>query len=330
MSRQYVLISPCRDEAEYVQTTINSIVNQTLLPAKWIIVDDGSTDGTLEIVTRAAKEHSFIEVIKRTNRGRRSVGPGVIEAFYEGYSAIEPDHYDYICKLDVDLEIPSTYFEQLVSRMESNPRIGTCSGKPYFPSKAGKLVSERCGNETSVGMIKFYRTACFKEIGGFVRQVMWDGIDCHRCRMKGWIACSWDEPSLRFVHLRPMGSSQKNIFTGRIRHGAGQYFMGTNLLYMTVSAFYRMASKPFAIGGLMMLYGYLKALVTQQPRYEDLEFRRFLRSYQWQCLIQGKQKATRALDERQSAQWTDKSAQLETAPDTFSGDFPREFSLSKN
>ncbi|MEO0770772.1 MAG: glycosyl transferase family 2, partial [Cyanobacteria bacterium J06649_4] len=82
---------------------------------------------------------------------------------------------------------------------------------------------ERCGDETSVGRNKFYRRACFEAIGGFVRQVMWDGIDCHRCRMEGWIACSWDEPALRFVHLRPMGSSQKNIFTGSTRHGSGQY-----------------------------------------------------------------------------------------------------------
>ena len=79
------------------------------------------------------------------------------------------------------------------------------------------------------GMTKFYRVSCFKAIGGFVREVMWDGIDCHRCRMHGWIACSWDEPDLRFVHLRPMGSSQQSIYTGRMRHGYGQYFMGTGL-----------------------------------------------------------------------------------------------------
>ena len=90
-------------------------------------------------------------------------------------------------------------------------------------------MSERHGDDTSLGMTKFYRVACFKAIGGFVREVMWDGIDCHRCRMKGWIACSWDEPELRFVHLRPMGSSQQSIYAGRMRHGSGQYFMGTGL-----------------------------------------------------------------------------------------------------
>ncbi|MEL6260117.1 MAG: glycosyltransferase family A protein [Cyanobacteria bacterium J06626_6] len=303
MSRGYVLISPCRDEAAYIQTTINSIVNQSLLPEKWVIVDDGSTDGTEEIIAEAARQYSFIEVIQRSDRGRRSVGPGVIEAFYAGYDAIDSSRYDYICKLDVDLDIPPTYFERLVERMEVNPRIGTCSGKPYFPGKDGQLISERCGDETSVGMIKFYRTDCFEAIGGFVRQVMWDGIDCHRCRMEGWIACSWDDPELRFVHLRPMGSSHKSIFTGRTRHGSGQYFMGTGLPYMAASAMYRMMTPPFVLGGAMMLLGYMRSMLTGQERYGDQAFREFLRRYQWQCLLKGKQRATQSLNERQARAW---------------------------
>ncbi|MGB3670730.1 MAG: glycosyltransferase family A protein [Phormidesmis sp.] len=303
MSRRYVLISPCRDEAAYIQTTLNSIAKQSLQPAKWIIVDDGSTDGTQDIIAAAAATHTFIQVVKRYDRGQRSVGPGVIEAFYAGYDAIDPSDYDYICKLDVDLDIPATYFETLIQRMEETPRLGTCSGKPYFKEKSGELVSERCGDENSVGMIKLYRTECFHEIGGFVRQVMWDGIDGHRCRMLGWRACSWDEPALRFIHLRPMGSSQKSIFTGRGRHGAGQYFMGTDLAYMTASALYRLMAPPRLVGSGMMLYGYLKAMLTRQERYSDLAFRQFLRTYQWQCLTQGKAQATRSLDEKQAERW---------------------------
>ena len=307
MSRQYVLISPCRDEVDYIQTTIDSIVNQSLLPAKWVIVDDGSTDGTQDIIAAAAATHDFIEVVVRSDRGQRSVGPGVIEAFYTGYDTINPSDYDYLCKLDVDLDIPSTYFETLIERMEENPRIGTCSGKPYFPGKADELISERCGDENSVGMIKLYRTECFQEIGGFVREVMWDGIDGHRCRMLGWIACSWDEPELRFIHLRPMGSSQKSIFTGRTRHGYGQYFMGTGLPYMVASAVYRMLVPPYGLGGVMMLYGYLKSMVSGRSRYgdadNDVAFRQFLRDYQWQCLTQGKQAATESLNQQQAPVW---------------------------
>lgn len=312
MSRRYILISPCRNEETYIQTTIDSIANQSLLPSKWIIVDDGSTDKTPDIIAAAARKYPFIKVIRRDNRGKRSVGPGVIEAFYAGYDTIAPTEYDYVCKLDVDLDIPPTYFQQLIKRMEANPRIGTCSGKPYFPDKSGNLVSERCGDETSVGMVKFYRTACFEQIGGFVRQVMWDGIDCHRCRMKGWIACSWDDAELRFIHLRPMGSSHKNIFRGRLRHGAGQYFMGTGLAYMMISALYRITTPPFVLGGLMMLIGYVKSMLTQQERYDDLEFRNFLHQYQWQCLIKGKHQATLELNEYQAKQWSRQGQHLGT------------------
>jgi hypothetical protein len=120
---------------------------------------------------------------------------------------------------------------------------------------------------------------------------MWDGIDCHRCRMMGWIACSWDEAELRFVHLRPMGSSQKGIYTGRMRHGYGQYFMGTGFIYMAVSAVNRMVDKPYVLGGLAMLWGWLKSALQGKPRYDDPEFRRFLRRYQWRALLVGKKQA---------------------------------------
>src|SRR3970282_1340710 len=119
------------------------------------------------------------------------------------------------------------------------------------------LVAERHGDDTSLGMTKFYRVSCFKAIGGFVREVMWDGIDCHRCRMKGWIACRGEKPELRFVHLRPMGSSQQSIYTGRMRHGYGQYFMGTGFLFMAASAIYRLNEKPRVVGSLAIPGGWI-------------------------------------------------------------------------
>lgn len=301
--RAYVLITPCRDEAAFARTTLDSVLAQTVLPALWVIVDDGSRDDTPRILAEYAARHDFIKVIRRDDRGRRSVGPGVIEAFYSGYDAIDPRAYDYLCKLDLDLDLPPRYFETLIERMEAEPRIGTCSGKPYYRAHDGSLVSEGCGDETSVGPTKFYRVDCFLELGGFVREVMWDGIDCHRCRMLGWIACSWDDPELRFVHLRSMGSSEKGLVTGRLRSGRGQYFMGTSLAYMTASAVYRMSYPPFVVGGLAMWWGYVWSAIKRRPRYGDPEFRRFLRRYQRDCLLRGKAAATKRLDERQAASW---------------------------
>ena len=290
MSRRYVIISPCRNEADFMRQTLDSVAAQSLTPALWVIVDDGSTDDTPKILAEYAAKHPWIRIVTRTDRGRRAVGPGVIEAFYAGFDTIDPDAFDYVCKLDLDLNLPTRYFEILIQRMEAQPRLATCSGKAYI-HKDGGLEHERHGDENSIGASKFYRMSCFKEIGGFVREVMWDGIDCHQVRMKGWIAVSWDEPDLRFIHLRPMGSSQKGILTGRQRHGAGQYFMGTSFIYMLANAVNRLNEKPVGLGSLMMMWGYVKAALQGKPRYGDAAFRRFLRHYQWRALLVGKKKA---------------------------------------
>ena len=291
MTNRYLLISPCRNEADYMRQTLDSVVEQSVLPAKWVIVDDGSTDETPQILAQYAALYPWIQIVTRADRGHRAVGPGVIDAFYSGYAAVDPDAYDYLCKLDLDLRLPPQYFEILMQRMAANPLIATCSGKAYI-EEDGQLIDERHGDETSLGMTKFYRVACFKAIGGFVREVMWDGIDCHRCRMMGWIACSWNEPELRFVHLRPMGSSQQGVYTGRMRHGYGQYFMGTGFWFMAASALSRANQSPYVLGSMAMLWGWVKSALQGLPRYPDLEFRAFLRHYQMRALLVGKKRAT--------------------------------------
>jgi glycosyltransferase involved in cell wall biosynthesis len=259
-------------------------------PSLWVIVDDGSTDATPTILAEYAGRHDWIRVVTRQNRGRRSVGPGVIEAFYAGYETIDRSAFDYLCKLDLDLKLPPAYFEGLMRRMQDDPRIATCSGKAYIWEN-GKLVNERHGDETSIGATKFYRVSCFEKLGGFVREVMWDGIDGHRCRMHGWIACSWDDPELRFIHLRPMGSSQTGILTGRKRHGYGQYFMGTGFVYMLANAANRLDEKPYVIGSLAMIWGWLESALRRRPRYDEPGFREFLRHYQRRALLVGKRRA---------------------------------------
>ena len=303
-SRSYLLISPCRDEAQYLRRTLDSVASQSVPPALWVVVDDGSTDETPAILEEYARRLPYLRIVRRTDRGGRQVGPGVIEAFYVGLETVRLEDFDYLCKLDMDLDLPVNYFEVLMQRMESNPRLGTTSGKPWFVHpQSGALVPEVCGDEMSVGMTKFYRIACFKEIGGFVRQVMWDGIDCHRCRMLGWIAESVDLEAIRFVHLRPQGASHKGIWTGRLRVGFGQYFMGTSPFYYLAVVIYRVPTYPMLIGSVAMLWGYLRSWLKGLPRYDDLEFRRFLRSYQHTCLRMGKRAATARVNAEQAYLW---------------------------
>jgi glycosyltransferase involved in cell wall biosynthesis len=303
-SRRYLLISPCRDEAQYLRRTLDSVAAQSVPPAHWVVVDDGSTDETSAILAEYAPRLPYLSVVRRTDRGQRQVGPGVVEAFYAGLQTVRLEDFDYLCKLDMDLDLPTRYFEVLMQRMESDPRIGTTSGKPWFVHpQSGSLVPEVCGDEMSVGMTKFYRVACFKEIGGFVRQVMWDGIDCHRARMLGWIAESIDLKPLRFIHLRPQGASQKGIWTGRLRIGFGQYFMGTSPFYHLAVVVSRLPHYPMLIGSVAMLWGYFRSWLRGLPRYDDLEFRRFLRSYQHACLRMGKRAATVRVNSERAYFW---------------------------
>jgi glycosyltransferase involved in cell wall biosynthesis len=315
-TRRYCLISPCRDEARYLRRTLDAVMRQSEPPTHWVIVDDGSTDETPAILAEYAVRHACIRVVTRVDRGRRDVGPGVVDAFYDGYATINPVDFDFICKLDLDLDLPPWYFATLMDRMAGNPRLGTCSGQPYFSrqrarteevdfplSSTAGLVSEAIGGENSAGMIKFYRTSCLRQIGGFVPGLTWDGIDGHRCRQLGWIAQSWDDPELRLLHLRPMGSSQESWWAGRVRHGAGQYFMGTTPVWMLASVLYRMTRRPRVIGGVAMLYGFARSMLSRAPRYDDAEFRRFLRRYQWTCLFRGKTAATDALNVLQAPLW---------------------------
>lgn len=290
-SRRYLIVSPCRDEEQYMRQTLDGIVAQTVRPAVWVIVDDGSTDRSPQILAEYAAKHPFIKVVRRRDRGKRAVGPGVIDAFYAGLDTVNLDDFEFLCKLDLDLELPPKYFERVLDQMEADPNLANFSGKPYLREEDGRLTSERLGDENAVGQIKLYRTTAFQEIGGFVREVSWDGIDGHMCRMKGWIARSEDRQELRFIHLRQMGSSQHSIWVGRLRWGFGKYYMGSAPYYVAAVAFYRMFEKPYLVGGWGILWGYLKAMFGGAPRFENREFRRFLRRFELQSLLFGKRRA---------------------------------------
>ncbi|MBK9519498.1 MAG: glycosyltransferase family 2 protein [Anaeromyxobacter sp.] len=314
--RRYLLVSPCRDEARDIRRTLDSVAAQSVPPALWIVVDDGSRDETPAILEEYARRLPYLRVVRRTDRGARSVGPGVIEAFYHGLEQARLDDYDYLCKLDMDLDLPVRYFELLMERMERSPRLGSTSGKPWFHHPlTGALTPEAIGDEMSVGASKFYRVACFQEIGGFVRQIMWDGIDCHRARLLGWTVESCGDEALRFLHLRPMGSSQgRGIWAGRVRTGFGQYFMGSSPLFFLASAIYRLPLHPIVIGSVAMLWGYFSSAVRRLPRYGDAEFRRFLRRYQHLALLMGKAAASKRVEAAQAAVWHRRHGAVDADP----------------
>jgi len=286
---RFVVITPCRDEEDHLEALLHTVVEQTFRPTVWVIVDDGSTDRTPEILRAASRRHPFIRVHRRVDRGCRKVGPGVVKAFYAGLGIVdELQSFDYLCKLDADLELPPRYFELLCETMASEPRLGNLSGKVAIRQEDGTLITERMGDENAIGAAKFYRTACFRDIGGFVHQVSWDGIDGHLCRLRGWIARSEDREGLRIVHRRRMGSSEVDVWTGRKRGGYGKYYMGSAPYYMLAVAAYRIFERPFVLGGIGILAGYFQAWLWRKARFKCREFRKHLRRYELMSLLRGK------------------------------------------
>ncbi|MEM7181626.1 MAG: glycosyltransferase family 2 protein [Spirochaetota bacterium] len=287
MKDRIVIISPVRNEADLLPGTIRSMLQQTIKPREWILVNDGSTDATESIIREAMQENPWIRLINKPDRGERSVGPGVVETFYYGYERIETKDYDYICKMDGDVEFEPEYFKALLQEFEEDSYLGAASGKPYLEVK-GELVIERTNDNMVAGMINFYRCKCFADIGGFVREVHWDGIAFHQARIKGWRTRSFNYPKLRFIHKRLMGSSHKGVMHGRQRWGKGQYFMGTHPLYLLTICLYRMLERPFIIGGLGILLGYAKAWKSGMKQYSEPGFRESLRAWQLERLHLGK------------------------------------------
>jgi glycosyltransferase involved in cell wall biosynthesis len=305
---RWVAIAPCRNEAQFLHRCLDSLVAQTRRPDLLLVVDDGSSDATPDILAQYAAAHPWIRVTRRADRGHRSVGPGVMEAFHHGLDQVDLDSFEFLCKLDLDLDLPPRYFETLIGRMRDDPRLGTFSGKPYI-RVAGRLVSEDNGDDVTVGPTKFYRVACFRDIGGFTRTLLWDVIDCHRARQRGWRVASRDEPDLRFEHLRVMGSSHKGVLTGRQRYGRSQWFMGADPLFFIASAIRRMRNPPYVTGSVAMIYGYARAWIEGMERLPDAELRAFIRRYQRRALLVGKARAVAELEARCAAFWIGRGAQ---------------------
>ena len=278
-----VIISPVRDEAQYVRRTLDAMVAQTVQPQEWLFVDDGSTDDTRSIIESYAREHPWIRLISRDNRGFRQLGSGVIAAFNFGREHLNRQDYQFIAKLDGDMSFPPKYLEIMLARLEREPELAAVSGKVFRPEKSG-LVEEFIIDEMVAGQFKLYKRAAFDDIGGFTQTILWDGIDIHRCRMKSYRTLSFDHPEARLIHHRLMGSSDSSVYTGRVRLGRGIWFMGYHPLYALASGLFRMHERPYVIGGLIIIASYLYAALRREPQFEDQVFIRDLRRWQMRQL----------------------------------------------
>ncbi len=271
----YVVITPVRNEAEYIETTICSMTQQTIKAAEWIIVNDGSTDETAEIVARYAAEHPWIKLVDREDRGARQRGRGVVEAFYAGYETITQD-YDVIVKLDGDLSFGPSYFESLLREFAVNPKLGIAGGGVYERLDGENWVLDSSRDHVR-GPTKVYRRACFEAIGGLVLALGWDGIDEWKALSLGWEIQSFRK--LKVYHYRVTGAATGSL-RSRIEQGYGAHYMGYNPLFIVMRGIRYMFLRPYLIGGIVMVVGYVVAWLRGQEQMPDPSLIRHVRRTQ--------------------------------------------------
>ena len=272
-SYAYVLITPARDEAKFIEKTIQSVVAQTVLPLKWVIVSDGSTDGTDDIVKRYAAEHSWIELLRMPEREERNFA-GKVLAFNAGYARVRHLPYRYLACMDGDISFEPDYFAYLLEKACSDSRLGIV-GTAFREEKMSydyRFVSI----EHVSGPCQFFRRECFEAIGGYL-QVRGGGVDhiaVLTARMRGWKTRCFTE---KFYHHRNMGSVKHGPLGYKFARGKLDYTLGSHPLWEMFRAAYQMTKTPRILGGLMIAAGYTVGALTLAKRpipKELVHFRR--------------------------------------------------------
>ncbi len=275
----YTIITPVRNEAQYIETTIRSMVNQTVPPGEWIIVNDGSTDETASIVAAHARRHPWLRLVNRDRREQgqdRQRGKGVIDTFYYGYEQRHSDGYGFIVKLDGDVSFEPEYFEFLLAKFSANPDLGIAGGSLY-EQLDGQTWTLRSAPDHVRGPIKMYRRACFEAIGGLERALGWDGIDEWAALAKGWQVCSFDE--MRVFHHRATGAATGKL-KSKLEQGYGTHYMGYHPLYTLARGIRHMTMRPYVLGGVTLVLGHLTAWLRGREQYGDPSVLRYVRRTQ--------------------------------------------------
>jgi glycosyltransferase involved in cell wall biosynthesis len=248
---------------------------------EWVVVDDGSTDRTGEILDQAATELPWMRVIHRPNRGFRKSGGGVMEAFYDAYNTLQSKDWDFIVKLDGDLSFAPDYFEKCFEYFRANPELGIGGGE-ILHDIVGRLKLEENPRFHVRGATKIYRRACWEAIGGLWPAPGWDTIDEVKASMLGWKTHAFED--LHLLHHRFTGT-EDGLLRDRVKHGTVCYISGYHPLFVAASCLYRIPQKPYIIGSAAIMYGFLKSHFTRPPRLEDRSYVSYIRGQQLRRLL---------------------------------------------
>ncbi|MEO5925032.1 MAG: glycosyltransferase family 2 protein [Bryobacteraceae bacterium] len=279
---RYVVVSPARNEADYIKLTLQSLVAQTAQPLKWVIVSDGSTDGTDDIVREFSALYPWIELLRMPERKERDFS-GKVGAFKAGFARVQDLPYEVVVSLDADISFDSEYFAFLLEKLHADSRLGLV-GTPF--EEGGKPVYDYrfVSDEHVSGACQVFRRECFEAIGGYI-PVKGGGIDyiaVTTARMKGWKTRTFTEKAC--THHRVIGTAQNGVLTARFKVGRKDYAMGHHPLWEAFRSVYQMSRRPYVLGGIALFSGFVAGTIRGAERPVSRELIAFIRADQMRRL----------------------------------------------
>src|SRR5947209_4805405 len=280
---KYVLITPAHNEEAFIEKTLVSMVAQTVLPERWVIVDDGSTDQTAKTIQKYAERYPWIELVSRSQRKDRTFA-GKVHAFNAGLERLQGLRFEVIGNLDADLSFDAEYLGFLIGKFAEDPKLGV-AGTPFTEDGGYDTARDSFeGAQHVAGGCQLFRRQCFEEVGGYIanRAGGIDWIAVTTARMKGWKTESF--PEKRFHHYRPLGSAGRNTLAASFSYGQKDYYLGGSPVWQLFRVAYRMTKRPVLVDGLALLFGYFWAALRGMKRSVSPELMRFHRQEQMKKL----------------------------------------------
>lgn len=274
---KYYIVIPSHNEEKFISLTLQSLVEQTILPNKIVVVNDNSTDSTEEIVLQFSKKYFFITHINNTSDAIHLPGSKVIQAFQKGLETLDDD-YDFIVKADADLIFPPNYFETIIKHFQSDDRIGMVGGFAYIEKNGDWILENLTDKDHIRGAFKAYRKECFHQIGGLKPAMGWDTVDELLCKFYNWKVVT--DSTLKVKHLKPTGANYNK--TARYKQGEAFYSLGYGFFITSIASakLAMMKKKPLLF--LDYIKGFWKAKSAKKPLLVTEEQAKFIRNYRLQ------------------------------------------------
>jgi glycosyltransferase involved in cell wall biosynthesis len=273
---KYYLIIPAYNEEAFMAVTLQSLVDQTVLPSKIVVVNDNSTDRTADIVLEFAEKHPYISLVNKTSEAVHLPGSKVIQAFKEGEKHID-DAYDIIVKVDADLIFPTNYFETIINHFKSDERIGMAGGFCYIEKNGDWILENLTDKDHIRGALKAYRKATYREIGGLKPAMGWDTVDELLCKFYNWKVVT--DERLHVKHLKPTGASYTKA--ARYKQGEAFYSLGYGLFITSIASLKLASRKGKPILFIDYIMGFWKAKTSGKPLFVTSEQAKWIRNYRW-------------------------------------------------